>query len=457
MEGVHMHRTALRILLLCPIVLTFAVAQVSAQVAHTTNAPDQIGPYAIGHTSYMLTNVEAGNRPVFLSLWYPADPNAISQSNAPAEYLTDPYTGTTNMPATHSGDWEAIGYDPAFENVKPSKDGPFPLLVVSPGRTGDYWQLTFLGTRIASHGYVVGALEHWTDCQWSWGPCEGVIANAVYRPRDISFAITQLENMSQQRGGPLYHLIDHNRIVAGGYSLGGYAAYALAAGDKLVCDSLWAGTVGFDTFPYPPETCVPTAVDPRIKATITLDGAAWFLHYRELSNIGVPTLIIGEGVDAFGAGWGPDLRDTNARAHAAIDRSDSYRVDVDGTNHASFGDQCDAMRVWHNLGWMSDSDLDSILSSPMCAVPTSSADVHAAVTKYAIAFLDVYFGHPDNIDRWILTPDYALTHSPTVEFFNDEGCKASVPDHTYFKYRPYQTPETCEVAPRDPSWFFASK
>lgn len=453
-----MPRMALRILLLCQIVFTFAVSQLSAQPGRMKSAPDQMGPYAIGHTSYTLTNVEAGNRPVFLSLWYPANPDNISQSSTPAEYFTDPYTGTEHMQASYSGDWEALGYDPAFEGAEPSKGGAFPLLVASPGLGGSYWQLIYIGTRLASHGYVVAAIEHRTECQWSWGPCERPILNAVYRPRDISFAITQLETMSETKGGPLYHLIDRNNIAAGGFSFGGYATYALAGGDKSVCDDLWLSNNGYDFLPYPDETCVSTAVDPRIKAIVTLDGATWLLHYRELANIGVPSLILNEGVDQWEQfpPWGPDLRDAAARAHAAIDRRDSYRVDIIGTNHFSFSDQCDAMQIFYSKGLLTDDPTTSWPCASWASTITS-ADAHAAITEYMIAFLDVYLGHSDQTDRSILTPEYALTHSPTVQFFNDEGCRATLPDHTYFKYRPYQTSDACEVAPRDPSGFFATE
>ncbi|MGO9840273.1 MAG: hypothetical protein ACLPZF_03605 [Candidatus Acidiferrales bacterium] len=89
----------------------------------------------------------------------------------------------------------------------------------------------------------------------------------------------------------------------------------------------------------------------------------------------------------------------------------------------------------------------------------SSADEHEVVTKYMIAFLDIYFHNPDSapwLDLWILSPEYALTHTPTVQFFNSEACHANLPDNTYFRYRPYQISSECDVAQKDPTGWFAS-
>jgi predicted dienelactone hydrolase len=58
----------------------------------------------------------------------------------------------------------------------------------------------FIGTRVASHGYVVAALEPYADCQWPWSPCDDFVTVMVNRPRDVSFAITQLLIKSKFRG-----------------------------------------------------------------------------------------------------------------------------------------------------------------------------------------------------------------------------------------------------------------
>jgi len=462
----------LRILAVIAGFVQLAPGAASAQSRHQDNDPGQPGRYAVGHTSYLLTDKDAGNRPVYLSVWYPVDARDIHTSTPTAAYLTDPFTNllpptywTFTANPTYSTDWEKLGYDRAFEGPKASDDGPFPLVMVSPSWGGSSWQFVFLGTRLASHGYVVAALEHWADGQYGWSLMDDFVTAMVTRPRDVSFGITQLVDKSGSPGDLLFRTIDSRRIVASGHSIGGYATYVLAGGDRLVCDALVVALEGDDVLPYPANTCVATHPDPRIKAIVSLDGASWALRYRELANISVPSLLMGDTVDQSAIIY-PDgsLRDWIARPHAAIHREDSYRVDLNGANHFSWTNYCDGFQVWFNKGWISSSDLATYESWWPCnttgwfpaAIP--AVDAHAVTTKYIVAFLDLYLGGSDKnpqLDRWILTPDYALDHTPTVQFFNSESCPAALPDHSYFTYRAYQLSSECDVAQKDPTGWFA--
>jgi predicted dienelactone hydrolase len=453
-----------RIFVLITGFILLAADNANAQHRLQYGDPGQPGRYAVGHTGYQMVNRDAGNRPVFVGVWYPVDASSITTSTPPAEYLTDPYTGTTYLPPTFSTDWQNIGYDPAYEGPNPAH-GPFPLVMVSPGWGADHWFYIFIATRLASHGYVIAVLEHWADGQWPWSNFDDLVKVMVNRPRDVSFGIKQLLAKSAARGELLFHTIDPSRIAASGHSIGGYATYTLAGGDNLVCDAQFPFLSGSDTLPYPSTTCVPTPRDPRIKAIISLDGSSQMLRYRELANISVPSLILGDTVDQSEViDANGDLRDWIARPHAAIDRDDSYRVDVNGANHYSWTNYCDAAQVWLNKGWISSDQLTAWLASWPCAstgwfpVTISSAAEHAVTTKYMIAFLDLYFGGPDKnpqLDQWVLTPEYALDHTPTVQFFNSERCHADLPDHTYFTYRAYQLSSECDVAQKDPTGWFA--
>jgi hypothetical protein len=73
----------------------------------------------------------------------------VSFSTPPAQYPLDPWGGTTYLPVTLSTDWEKVGYDPPYEGLAPSKNGPFPLVVFSPGFDLNAWQAIFIGTRLA--------------------------------------------------------------------------------------------------------------------------------------------------------------------------------------------------------------------------------------------------------------------------------------------------------------------
>src|SRR5208283_5601467 len=60
--------------------------------------PGNLGPYAIGHTTYLLTDTSNGARPVSIMVWYPVDPSSVRSSPPPAKYPLDPFTGTTYLP-----------------------------------------------------------------------------------------------------------------------------------------------------------------------------------------------------------------------------------------------------------------------------------------------------------------------------------------------------------------------
>jgi len=458
------------ILLLVALICVAMSAPSQAQAQQWMDDPGQLGPYPIGHTSYMLADTARSNRPVFLDVWYPADIKAINSSTPPAQYALDPFS--TNLPITTSKDWELLGYDPAYEGPPASNHGLFPLLILSPGFDDDSWQEIFIGTRLASHGYVVAVLDHYADCQWGWSPCDDMMTIAVNRPRDASFAITQLLAKDKTPGELLFRTIDAARIAMSGHSYGGYATYALAGGDNLVCDSLVLVLLGNEALPYPSSTCVPTYPDRRIKAMITLDGSSWMMLYRELARISIPSLILGETVEHYvelhtiaGAPDPTQFMTYDARPHGAIDRLDSYRVDINGANHYSFTNYCDSAQVFLNLGLISSDYETAWLSSWPCTntgldpVTISSADEHQVVTKYMIAFLNIYLARPNldwPLDLWILTPQYALDHTPQVQFFNSEKCKADLPDDTYFTYRPHQTGNECDVAQKDPTGWFTN-
>src|SRR5512139_1798948 len=205
------------------------------------DALGQAGPYAVGFTSFVLTDDSRpgldGNpgRPIPVYLWYPADPAAVSGASK-AEYPID----MLNRPGLTipSGDWEAMGYDAAYQEPPVSAGKPFPVLVISNGYTPPAWFLTGISTRLASHGFVVAVPYDVGDAQcFLWDPPPDHFAMALWnRPLDLSFALTGLEQRNDAAAGLLSGAIDPSRVAASGWSLGGYAATVLAGGDDTVWD-----------------------------------------------------------------------------------------------------------------------------------------------------------------------------------------------------------------------------
>ena len=424
------------------------------------------GPYAVGHVSYMLSDTTVYARPVAVSVWYPVDSGTITSATLPAQYPLDPFSN--NLPVSTSADWEAAGYDRAYEEPTPSGAGPFPLVMVSPGSNTDNWQYLYIGTRLASHGFVVAVTDHENEGQWPWSSKDEMMVMMFNRTRDVSFAITELLLKNNNVGETLHGTIDPLRIAMSGHSLGGYATYALVGGDDENCDALAPVLYGWESLPYPQSTCGPTLPDPRIRAVVALDGFSSVLHYHELARISLPSLIIGETVEhlvSYNLFWtsNPNFGQWNVRPHAAINRSDSYRVDVTIANHMSFSIYCDLFSVLDRLGVANTNDEYGSPTAWPCVAqgttfnPANDPTTRQIVTTYMLGFLNTYFGIED--DAWMLTSSYATQDQPNVEFFDSEQCDAplpidaSLPSQDYYTYQPH--PGECLTAEKDPADYFA--
>jgi len=204
---------------------------------------------------------------VAVEVWYPADDNAATRSTPEAVYAMDTYYG--KFPQSTSADWETMGYDRSYQHPAVSQDRKFPLVMFSSGFTMPAWAYLYVGTRLASHGFMVAAIQHFSESVWPWDGYDGAAFIAYNRPRDISFALSELLIRNTIPGDLLFATIDDRHLVASGHSYGGYAALVEVGGDDQVCDARDIIDTGED---LPPEACQPSPPDPRFSALITLDG-----------------------------------------------------------------------------------------------------------------------------------------------------------------------------------------
>jgi dienelactone hydrolase len=408
--------------------------------------PGLSGPFEVGFTFLLLNDPGRAGRPIPVYLWYPVDPDEVDAGTQEAFYPLDPVFGF--VPPSASSFWETYGFERAYAAPPPSAQAPFPLVVFSPGWGAGAWWHIHLGARLASHGFAVAVLYHYGDAALlSWEPRDHLAVAAMNRPLDISFVLTDLLDRSAAPGGLLQGLVDPARLVAAGWSLGGYAAMTLAGGDDLVCDRALNPEQG----PPPAETCVASAPDPRIGAIVTLDGSAQLLSFEELSRIGVPTLGMGEEWSTLEALLGPEMASWQARLHAANQGRPSYRVDLADAHHTSFSNSCEAVHVLFDMGLLDQGGRDyfaSIYCSP--PIPTSVAYRH--IGRYAIAFLKTNVaGVPEY--QSVLTPGDAQGE-PYVEFFVTEKRGGQPVDEDWpgdFLYFAHQPGSEQARAARDPA------
>jgi predicted dienelactone hydrolase len=101
----------------------------------------------------------------------------------------------------------------------------YPLVVLSHGTGGSALMLMWLGHYLASHGYIVAAVNHHGNTAAEDHPTPQGFRLFWERPKDLSAVLDSL------LADPLFGArVDRERIGAAGFSLGGYTVVALAGG-----------------------------------------------------------------------------------------------------------------------------------------------------------------------------------------------------------------------------------
>jgi predicted dienelactone hydrolase len=190
------------------------------------------GRHPVGVRSADLTDVSRDRR-LALEVWYPAD--ATYAGRDVAEDGGDRYELLPGLPL--------VGQD-AVRDATPAA-GRFPLIAFSHGYGGHRRQSTFLCTHLASHGYVVAAVDHrgntirdvfeQTIAARAGKAAPDLLATLAefiaHRPGDASWMIDRVLDGS---AGDIASLVDAERIGVAGHSFGGWTALAVAGSDTRI-------------------------------------------------------------------------------------------------------------------------------------------------------------------------------------------------------------------------------
>lgn len=157
------------------------------------------------------------------------------------------------------------------KNAPLADGGPFPLVAYSHGFSSYLTEGKHLADHLASHGYVVFAIEFpLTRLGTPGGP---TVTDLVNQPGDVSFVIDTMLELSATQGHLLEGAVDPTRIAAAGLSLGGLTSLLV--------------------------TYHPTLHDPRIDVVAAMAPPADILGEAFYRTRFAPLLVLSGTVDAI--------------------------------------------------------------------------------------------------------------------------------------------------------------
>ncbi|HEY9672528.1 MAG TPA: alpha/beta hydrolase [Waterburya sp.] len=187
-----------------------------------------------------------------------------------------------------------------------------PIIVFSHGLGSVRTDLRYLAEHLASHGYVVAALEHPGSNETHVKQALALKAplleaeEFLNRPKDISFVLDELQLLNQKPGS-LQGRLASDRAMVVGYSLGGSTALSLAGAELQLTQLKQRCPGDVLTFSLGENSqCFAKSLpedhyqlrDPRIKAAIALSPTTSLLFGETgLTQLAVPTLITAASAD----------------------------------------------------------------------------------------------------------------------------------------------------------------
>lgn len=320
--------------------LLLLIAPITAQ-----NTPEVVGlrpdaPLYARHGNHWVgftqMQIDDGNgRVLYASIWYPA-----LNLNSLEEDIAYPFLGSPLTVAGHALTDAELDFDAA----------PYPLVLLSHGANGFAYHLAHLGENLASHGFVVMAVEHQEGMMVGGFMYQSFIS----RMEDVSRQIDFAEDLTAE--GDWAGFINVEQVGVSGMSFGGYTALAAGGGridwdgymawcdanpqlDPLgVCNDMTQNLdtilemAGWETLPESPWD---SFSDSRIDAIAALAPAGRFIGARGAESISIPTMIV--------AGTGDTIAIPEPNFYAVYDAmtAPKTKVMLEGANHTFMMFTCD--------------------------------------------------------------------------------------------------------------------
>ena len=184
-------------------------------------SPFERGPHPVGTRQFSWSD-RSRNHTMPVDIWYPA-----ASAHDGEDFDPEKMSSFELIPGL------GISVQNAVMNAK-ARSGTFPLVVFSHGYGGERRQSTFFYTHLASHGYVVAAMDHVGNTTvdmlsgQSAGDAELINRFMESRPVDASFVIDQM------LAGASDLNIDEDRIGMSGHSFGGWTTLKTVEKDTRI-------------------------------------------------------------------------------------------------------------------------------------------------------------------------------------------------------------------------------
>ena len=287
-------------------------------------------------------------------------------------------------PSDGSGEETLVAGNSVFEPVAAVPhgafaEGPHPLIVLFHGTSGNYRAMGWLGRALAAEGAMVVVANH--PGSTSLDVTEQSMMETWNQAQDGSFLISWV--LASDEFGSL---IDQDRIVSAGFSLGGYSALAIA-GAEIRTEALQAFCIerpASETCKlFGPELYGPLAEegrqdqplgDDRIVAAVSLaPGLIPAMDVRSFDRMALPVLVV--------AGTHDEMLpiDRHARLLAGRFQNGAY-LELGNASHFSFLGLCtpNASEV------LAEEDAEFLCNNPN---EGDRREIHALTVRMIVSFL----------------------------------------------------------------------